>query len=38
MFTRIIKMFERVGAARAAAELARQGYHEEAKKIMMDIK
>jgi len=26
----------RIGRARSAAELARQGYHEEAKKIMLD--
>jgi len=28
--------FVRTGRARAAAELARQGYHEEARKIMLD--
>ena len=28
--------FVRTGRARAAAELARQGYYEEARKIMLD--
>ena len=34
-FTGMIGMFESVGRARAAAELARQGYHEEARAIML---
>jgi len=37
----IWKRFERffltVGYARAASELARQGYHVEAKKLMMEL-
>ena len=37
----IWKRFERffltVGYARAASELARQGYHAEAKKLMMEL-
>lgn len=35
-FKKMIKIFESIGNARAAAELARMGYHEEAKKLMMD--
>lgn len=35
LFKRFVSLFERVGRARAAAELARMGYHEEAKKIML---
>lgn len=38
MFERIISWFERIGTARAASELARQGYYKEAKKLMMDLK
>ena len=37
MFTKIIAWFERIGTARAAAELARQGYHKEAKRLMTGI-
>jgi hypothetical protein len=37
MFKRIIRIFERVAAARAASELARQGYHEQAKRIMAEL-
>ena len=29
---------ESAGRARAAAELTRQGYHEEARRLMLDIK
>ena len=34
-FTKIIKTFEAAGRARAAAELARQGYHKEARAIIL---
>ena len=37
MFKSIIDLFERVGTARAAAELARMGYHKEAKKLMTGL-
>ena len=41
IFSTIWKGFERfflaVGYARAAAELSRQGYHEEAKKLMLEL-
>jgi len=33
----MIKSFEVVGYARAAAELARMGYHEEANALMMEM-
>lgn len=36
MWQRIINLFEQVGRARAAAELARQGHHELAQKLMLD--
>ena len=36
VFERMIKTFERVGKARAAAELARLGYYEEAKALMLE--
>ena len=29
---------ESAGRARAAAELSRQGYHEEAKRLMLEVK
>ena len=29
--------FQTIGYSRAAAELARQGYHEEAKKCMLEL-
>ena len=35
MFIGIIAIGESAGRARAAAELHRQGYHEEAKNIML---
>jgi hypothetical protein len=35
MWNRIIKFFERTGRARAAAEFARMGRHDLAKKIML---
>lgn len=35
MWQRIIAMFERAGRARAAAEFARQGRHDLARKIML---
>lgn len=38
MFRKIYKWFERLGAMRAAAELARQGYHEQAKQLILGIK
>ena len=34
----IIAMGESAGRARAARELARQGYYEEAKKLMLESK
>jgi hypothetical protein len=33
----LIIFFEDVGRCRAAAELTRQGYYEEAKKLMLEI-
>jgi hypothetical protein len=38
MYRKIVKWFEMIGTARAAAELIRQGYHKEAKKLMMGLK
>jgi hypothetical protein len=35
-FNGIITFFERVGRARAAAELSRQGYVEQAKALMLE--
>jgi len=35
MFRNFISFFESVGRARAAAELSRQGYHKEAKALML---
>jgi hypothetical protein len=34
-FTGIINTFESLGRARAAGELARMGYHKEAKALML---
>jgi hypothetical protein len=34
----IVHHAEIVGTARAAAELTRQGYHKEAKNLMIDLK
>jgi|AntAceMinimDraft_12_1070368.scaffolds.fasta_scaffold91519_1 hypothetical protein len=36
MWNRIVKFFERMGRARAAAEFARMGRHDLAKKIMLE--
>lgn len=36
LFETIKQWFEFMGYSRAAAELARQGLHEEAKKLMLD--
>lgn len=35
MWQKIIEFFERAGRARAAAEFARQGRHDLARKIML---
>jgi hypothetical protein len=35
MFGKITRYFEVIGKARAAAELSRMGYHNEAKKLML---
>ena len=35
---RVMIAFEVIGYARAASELARQGYHKEAKACMMKVK
>ena len=37
-FENFIEFFERVGRARAAAELTRQGYYEEARRLMLEEK
>ena len=34
-FKKVIETFETIGRARAAAELTRQGYYEEAKRLML---
>jgi len=36
MLKKIMNWFERVGTARAAAELSRQGYHDLARKMMLE--
>lgn len=36
-FDNFIDFFERIGRARAAAELTRQGYYEEAKRLMLEV-
>lgn len=36
IFKRIINIFESIGYARAAAELARMGHYEEARKCMLE--
>ena len=36
MFVGMIALGESAGRARAAAELSRQGYHEEAKALMLE--
>jgi hypothetical protein len=38
MWCGIIAMGEVAGRSRAAAELHRQGYHEEAKALMIELK
>jgi hypothetical protein len=35
-FDNFIDLFERVGRAKAAAELTRQGYYKEAKALMLE--
>ena len=35
-FDNFIDFFERIGRARAAAELTRLGYYEEAKRLMLE--
>jgi hypothetical protein len=37
IWKRLERFFLTVGYARAASELARQGYHVEAKKLMMEL-
>ena len=37
MFVAMIAYTETAGRARAAAELTRQGYHEEAKALMLEL-
>ena len=36
-FTKFITATEEVGKARAAAELARMGYHKEARAVMLGV-
>lgn len=38
IFTKLIKVTETIGYARAASQLAMMGYHEEAKSVMMQLK
>jgi hypothetical protein len=38
MWKKLIKWFEAVGTARAAAELARNGHYEIARKMMLEDK
>ena len=38
LFVGIIALGESAGRARAAAELSRQGYHEQAKRLMLESK
>ena len=35
-FEKIISVFESIGTARAAAQLANMGYHKEAKALMLN--
>ena len=37
IFKKTITFFERVGRARAASELARLGYQDEAKRLMTNV-
>lgn len=34
MFSKLVLWFEHIGRMRAASELARQGYHQQAKRLM----
>jgi len=36
MYKRLVAWFEHIGRMRAASELARQGYHKQAKRLMCD--
>ena len=36
MFKKLVIWFEHIGRMRAASELARQGYHKQAKRLMCD--
>ena len=36
-FDNMISMFETLGTARAASQLAQMGYHEEAKYLMLEV-
>lgn len=36
MWNKICKWFEKVGTARAAAELSRLGHHDAAKKLILE--
>jgi len=38
MFARMITTCETIGTARAAAELSRQGFHNEAKNLILSIR
>lgn len=38
MFAKMITTCEAIGTARAAAELSRQGFHEEAKNLILSVK
>lgn len=38
MFENFVEFFERIGRARAAAELSRQGYYKEARALMLEEK
>jgi len=38
VFEKIISVFETMGRARAAAQLANMGYHKEAKTLMLNHK
>ena len=37
LWTKFEKFFTVIGYSRAAAELSRNGYHDEAKKLMMEL-
>jgi hypothetical protein len=37
MYRKIAKWFECIATVRAASELARQGYHREAKKLLTQL-